>query len=99
MKSIKNLLSLGVAAALGIATFASTASAEAPSGVQVSHLGLNWKDTLKFQNAGYDPIKNPGKFERLLKLEQQFTTDSDCKPKEALGGCKALTEYQELKST
>lgn len=34
MKSIKNLLSLGVAAALGIATFASTASAEAPSDVK-----------------------------------------------------------------
>ncbi|WP_087090727.1 phospholipase effector Tle1 domain-containing protein [Acinetobacter pittii] len=72
-------------------------SAEAPSGVQVSHLGLNWKDTLQFQNAQL--IKDStGKFEQFLKLEQQFTTDADCKSKEVLGGCKALTEYQELKS-
>ena len=72
-------------------------SAEAPSGVQVLHLGLNWKDTLLFQNAQYN-VSNPGKFERLLKLEQQFTTDPNCKPKEVLGGCQALTEYQKLKS-
>ncbi len=71
--------------------------AEAPSGVQVSHLGLNWKDTLKFQNAQYN-ASNLGKFEKFLKLEQQFSTDSNCKPKETIGGCKALTEYQKLKS-
>ncbi|MEG1697828.1 MAG: hypothetical protein RR231_12530 [Acinetobacter sp.] len=53
---------------------------------------MNWKDTLQFQ------AKGQTKFQQFLKYEQQFTTDPDCKPKEVLGGCKALTEYQELKS-
>ncbi|WP_262382559.1 hypothetical protein [Acinetobacter guerrae] len=71
--------------------------AEAQPNAQAWHLGLNWKVTLQFQNAQYN-ASNPGKFEKLLKLEQQFTTDPNCKPKEVLGGCKALTEFQKLKS-
>lgn len=63
----------------------------------VSHLGLNWKDTLQFENEGL--IKNgEGKFEKFLALEQEFARDPDCKPKEVLGSCHALTEYQKSKT-
>ena len=65
---------------------------EAPSGVQVEHLVLNWKDTLEFQ------AKGQTKFQQFFKYEQQFTSDTDCKSIEFLGGCKPLTEYQKLKS-
>ena len=70
MKSIKNLLSLGVAAALGIATFASTASAEAPSdvkeikaiqdrgvlrvGVKNDVVGFSVKDPLSGEYTGFE---------------------------------------------
>lgn len=59
---------------------------------QTNHLKLNWEQTLEFQ------AKGQNKFQQLLQIEQEFTRDSDCKPKEIIGGCKALTEYQELKS-
>lgn len=65
---------------------------EAPSGVQVEHLVLNWKDTLEFQ------AKGQTKFQQFLKYEQQFTSDTDCKSLEIIGGCKPLTKYQKLKS-
>lgn len=61
------------------------------------HLKLNWKDTLDFQNQSLIDAKT-GKFEKFLALEQEFARDPDCKPKEIFGSCKALTEYQELKS-
>ena len=70
MKSLKNLLSLGVAAALGIATFASTASAEAPSdvkeikaiqdrgvlrvGVKNDVVGFSVKDPLSGEYTGFE---------------------------------------------
>ncbi len=61
------------------------------------HLGLDWNDTLQFQNAQL--LKDDaGKFEKLLAAEQAFSTDPDCKPKEIVGSCKALADYQELKS-
>lgn len=71
--------------------------AEVQSGAQANHLVLNWKDTLQFQNTQYN-ASNLGKFEKLLKLEQRFTTDPNCKSREIIGGCKPLTEYQDLKS-
>lgn len=70
MKSLKNLLSLGVAAALGIATFASTASAETPSdvkeikaiqdrgvlrvGVKNDVVGFSVKDPLSGEYTGFE---------------------------------------------
>lgn len=72
-------------------------SEQATAGSQANHLKLNWQQTLQFQNASYTP-KNPGKFEKYLQYEQEFTRDSDCKPGEIFGGCKALDEYQKEKS-
>ncbi len=62
------------------------------------HLKLDWNDTLQFQNANYAVTNTLGKFEKLLAAEQAFSTNSDCKPKELVGGCKALADYQGLKT-
>lgn len=70
---------------------------QASASSQANHLKLNWEQTLQFQNAQYGPT-NPGKFQQLLQIEQEFTRDYDCKPSEIFGGCKALDEYQKLKS-
>jgi len=40
----------------------------------------------------------PFLFARLLKIAQEFARDPDCKPKEVLGSCHALTEYQKSKT-
>jgi len=40
----------------------------------------------------------PFLFARLLKIEQEFARDPECKPKEIFCSCKALTEYQKSKT-
>ncbi|CAA0263410.1 hypothetical protein [Acinetobacter baumannii] len=65
---------------------------QASASSQTNHLKLNWEQTLELQ------AKGQNKFQQLLQIEQEFTRDSDCKPKEIISGCKALDEYQKQKS-